>query len=141
MDHPTTLHVRQVRSILESLPAERQTAMFSATWPEEVQELAEEFAGDYTFMNIGSTELSANKDIRQKVHLHPLHHLLHNLHHHHHLNHHQHHLHHQHHQHHLPRHLLHFTQVTVCPPDYKQEAFLTDLEGELQGKKVSVRTR
>ena len=56
-----------MRSILESLPAERQTAMFSATWPEEVQELAEEFAGDYTFMNIGSTELSANKDIRQKV--------------------------------------------------------------------------
>ena len=59
--------------------------MFSATWPEEVQvttssgflvfkmiltnltsqELASEFLGDFTFMNVGSVELSANKDITQ----------------------------------------------------------------------------
>ena len=45
-------------------------------------------------MNIGSIELSANKNITQKV--------------------------------------------TVCPRDYKQEAFLGDLEGDMLGKKVLV---
>ena len=58
------------------------------------KELANEFLGDYTFMNIGSVELSANKNITQKV--------------------------------------------TVCPQDYKQEAFLGDLEGDMLGKKVLV---
>ena len=57
----------QVRSVLEQLKSERQTMMFSATWPEEVQDLAREFLGDYTFMNIGSVELSANKNITQSV--------------------------------------------------------------------------
>jgi len=84
----------QVRGILENVKEDRQTAMFSATWPKEVQELANEFLGDYTFMNIGSIELSANKNITQKV--------------------------------------------TVCPRDYKQEAFLGDLEGDMLGKRVLV---
>jgi len=57
----------QVRSVLEQLKSERQTMMFSATWPEEVQDLAREFLGEYTFMNIGSVELSANKNITQSV--------------------------------------------------------------------------
>jgi len=57
----------QVRTILEGVRDERQTLMFSATWPEEVQELANEFLGDYTFMNIGSVELSANHNITQQV--------------------------------------------------------------------------
>ena len=47
-------------------------------------------------MNIGSVELSANKNITQKV--------------------------------------------IVCPKDYKQEAFLGDLEADMQGKKVLVFT-
>jgi len=84
----------QVRSILESVKQERQTVMFSATWPEEVQDLANEFLNDYTFMNVGSVELSANKNITQCV--------------------------------------------TVCPVDYKQEAFLQDMESELKGKKTLV---
>merc|ERR1712107_210647 len=46
---------------------ERQTMMFSATWPEEVQGLASEFLGDYTFMKIGSVDLCANKNIDQEV--------------------------------------------------------------------------
>merc|ERR1719461_1112953 len=46
---------------------DRQTLMFSATWPEEVQDLASEFLGDYTFMKIGSVDLCANKDIHQEV--------------------------------------------------------------------------
>jgi len=57
----------QIRSILEVLQEKRQTMMFSATWPEEVQDLASEFLNEYTFMNIGSTELSANKNITQGV--------------------------------------------------------------------------
>jgi len=57
----------QIRSILEVLQEKRQTMMFSATWPEEVQELASEFLDEFTFMNIGSTELSANKNITQSV--------------------------------------------------------------------------
>jgi len=57
----------QVRSVLKATNDKRQTMMFSATWPEEVQELAADFLGDYTFMNIGSIELSANKNITQEV--------------------------------------------------------------------------
>jgi len=57
----------QIRSILEAINSDRQVLMFSATWPEEVQDLAKEFLRDYTFMSIGSTVLSANKNITQKV--------------------------------------------------------------------------
>jgi len=57
----------QVRAVLEAVREERQTMMFSATWPEEVQELASEFLGQYTFMKIGSVELCANKNISQEV--------------------------------------------------------------------------
>jgi len=86
----------QVRSILDEVSKERQTVMFSATWPEEVQELAREFLDDYTFMNVGSIELSANRNITQKV--------------------------------------------NVCPVNYKQEAFLNDMEGEMMDKKILVFT-
>jgi len=57
----------QVRFVLEAVKEERQTMMFSATWPEEVQELAQEFLGDFTFMKIGSVDLCANKNIHQEV--------------------------------------------------------------------------
>lgn len=57
----------QVRSVLDAVGEERQTMMFSATWPEEVQELASEFLGDFTFMKIGSVDLCANKNIEQEV--------------------------------------------------------------------------
>lgn len=57
----------QIRGVLEHVKAERQMLMFSATWPEEVRELAKDFLGSYTFMQIGSAELSANKNIMQEV--------------------------------------------------------------------------
>ena len=57
----------QVRSVLDAVGEERQTMMFSATWPEEVQDLASEFLGDFTFMKIGSVDLCANKNIEQEV--------------------------------------------------------------------------
>ena len=43
--------------------------MWSATWPKEVQTLAEDFLKDYVHVNIGSLELAANHNIRQLVHV------------------------------------------------------------------------
>jgi len=57
----------QIRGVLEHVKNERQMLMFSATWPEEVRDLAKDFLGSYTFMQIGSAELSANKNIIQEV--------------------------------------------------------------------------
>jgi superfamily II DNA/RNA helicase len=41
--------------------------MWSATWPKEVRNLAEEFLHNYIMLNIGSLELSANHNINQIV--------------------------------------------------------------------------
>merc|ERR1719193_1570283 len=57
----------QIRAIMEEIKQERQVLMFSATWPKDVKELAEDFLGEYTFLNIGSIELSANKNIKQEI--------------------------------------------------------------------------
>merc|ERR1719410_2566479 len=57
----------QVRSVMEAACPDRQTMMFSATWPDEVKDLAQEFLGNFTFMKIGSEELCANKNIHQEV--------------------------------------------------------------------------
>ena len=59
----------QIRSIVDQLPkrAQRQTLMWSATWPEDVRELAEDYLNDFIQVNIGSSELHANHNIRQVV--------------------------------------------------------------------------
>jgi superfamily II DNA/RNA helicase len=41
--------------------------MWSATWPKEVQNLAEDFLRDYIQLNIGSLTLAANHNILQIV--------------------------------------------------------------------------
>ncbi|MGP1945245.1 MAG: hypothetical protein ACTS8A_03830 [Arsenophonus sp. ET-LJ4-MAG3] len=41
--------------------------MWSATWPKEVRNLAEEFLNNYLQVNIGSLQLSANHNIMQIV--------------------------------------------------------------------------
>jgi superfamily II DNA/RNA helicase len=41
--------------------------MWSATWPKEVQQLAESFLKNYIQINIGSTQLVANHSILQIV--------------------------------------------------------------------------
>jgi len=41
--------------------------MWSATWPREVQTLAETFLINYIQINIGSTQLTANHSILQIV--------------------------------------------------------------------------
>lgn len=41
--------------------------MWSATWPKEVRGLAEDFLNDYIQINVGGTQLTANKNIKQFV--------------------------------------------------------------------------
>ncbi|XP_065314199.1 uncharacterized protein LOC135923405 [Gordionus sp. m RMFG-2023] len=56
-----------IRKIIKSISTpNRQTLMFSATWPKEVHSLANDFLQNYVQINIGSMEISANKNIVQK---------------------------------------------------------------------------
>uniref|UniRef100_A0A1I7YPP6 RNA helicase n=1 Tax=Steinernema glaseri TaxID=37863 RepID=A0A1I7YPP6_9BILA len=57
----------QMRRILGQIRPDRQTLMFSATWPKEVRDLARDFQKDAAFLNVGSMELSANHNITQKI--------------------------------------------------------------------------
>lgn len=41
--------------------------MWSATWPKEVRQLAEDFLKEYVQINIGALQLSANHNILQIV--------------------------------------------------------------------------
>lgn len=49
------------------LQPDRQILMWSATWPKEVRQLAEEFLTDYTQINVGALQLHANHNILQIV--------------------------------------------------------------------------
>lgn len=56
----------QIRSLVGQVRPDRQTLLWSATWPKEVQALARDFlAADNCQLNIGSMELHANKNITQ----------------------------------------------------------------------------
>ncbi|KAK0173687.1 hypothetical protein PV328_006845 [Microctonus aethiopoides] len=57
----------QIRKIIEQIRPDRQVLMWSATWPKEVRNLAEEYLTDYTQLNVGSLSLSANHNILQIV--------------------------------------------------------------------------
>ncbi|RUS88950.1 hypothetical protein EGW08_003286 [Elysia chlorotica] len=57
----------QIRKILEQIRPDRQTLMWSATWPKEVRRLAEEFLNDYIQVNIGALQLTANHNILQII--------------------------------------------------------------------------
>ncbi|CAH9068543.1 unnamed protein product [Cuscuta europaea] len=59
---------RQVRSILEDMPppGKRQTMLFSATFPAEIQRLAAEFLSNYIFLSAGKVGSSTDR-IDQKV--------------------------------------------------------------------------
>ncbi|KAH8854317.1 putative ATP-dependent RNA helicase DDX17 [Schistosoma japonicum] len=56
-----------IRRVVSQVRPDRQTLMWSATWPREVKALAEDFLYDYIQINVGSTKLSANHNIRQHV--------------------------------------------------------------------------
>lgn len=57
----------QIRKIIEQIRPDRQVLMWSATWPKEIQALAEDFLSDYIKVNIGSLNLSANNNIKQII--------------------------------------------------------------------------
>ena len=58
----------QIRRIVqeEGMPRERQTFMFSATFPAEIQRLASDFMKDYVFVAVGRVG-AASKDVTQRV--------------------------------------------------------------------------
>jgi len=58
----------QIRKILREIPSRRHTLFFTATWPKEIQRLANEFLRDAYQVQIGNRdELKANQDITQLV--------------------------------------------------------------------------
>nr|XP_019010017.1 ATP-dependent RNA helicase DBP2-A [Kwoniella pini CBS 10737]OCF48798.1 ATP-dependent RNA helicase DBP2-A [Kwoniella pini CBS 10737] len=57
----------QIRKIVSQIRPDRQTLLFSATWPKEVQRLAMDFLHDFIQVNIGSMELTANHNVQQHV--------------------------------------------------------------------------
>lgn len=59
----------QIRQIMSQLRPDRQTLMWSATWPTKVQALASEFFQDPITIHVGSTELRANPNVTQKIHI------------------------------------------------------------------------
>merc|ERR1719244_1570001 len=54
-----------IKAIIKMTHPERQTCLFSATWPEAIRNLASEFLTDPIKVTIGSDDLSANKRIKQ----------------------------------------------------------------------------
>ena len=60
----------QCGTVVNVLPLpqpDRQTLMWSATWPKEVRQLAEDFLKEYVQINVGALQLSANHNILQIV--------------------------------------------------------------------------
>ena len=56
----------QVRKVLELVRPDRQTLMFSATWPTQVRRLASEFLRNAATIQIGKLS-AANTNIKQNV--------------------------------------------------------------------------
>lgn len=61
----------EIRRLLEmtGMPAktERQTLLFSATFPEEIQRMAQDILNNYLFVTVGKVG-GANTDIEQRIH-------------------------------------------------------------------------
>lgn len=57
----------QIRKILGQIRPDRQTLMWSATWPKEVKKLSADFMNTPIHINVGSMNLSANHNILQIV--------------------------------------------------------------------------
>jgi len=56
-----------IKKIMSYLPTQRQTAMFSATWPEEIRALAGQYLTKPVKIIIGSDDLTANSRVTQIV--------------------------------------------------------------------------
>lgn len=46
--------------------SQRQVLMFSATWPIEVHEIANDYLSDYVHLKIGAMHHTVNPDVRQE---------------------------------------------------------------------------
>lgn len=58
----------QIRKIVKEVPSQRQTLMYTATWPKEVRKIAADLLVNPVQVNIGNVdELVANKSITQVV--------------------------------------------------------------------------
>lgn len=57
----------QIRKIVGQIRPDRQTCMWSATWPKEIRQLAADFQHNFIQVNIGSHDLAANHRITQIV--------------------------------------------------------------------------
>ncbi|RIA95299.1 P-loop containing nucleoside triphosphate hydrolase protein [Glomus cerebriforme] len=57
----------EIRQIIVKTRKNRQTVMFSATWPESVRKLANDFLNNPMKVAIGSPDLSANNNVTQIV--------------------------------------------------------------------------
>ncbi|CAF1347441.1 unnamed protein product [Rotaria magnacalcarata] len=57
----------QIRKIVKCIRPDRQTTMFSATWPKEVQKLASDFMTNCAHITLGKAVLNANQNIHQIV--------------------------------------------------------------------------
>jgi ATP-dependent RNA helicase DDX5/DBP2 len=57
----------QIRKIVSQIRPDRQTLLWSATWPKEVQALARDFLNDAYQVHVGSLDLRANVNITQIV--------------------------------------------------------------------------
>jgi ATP-dependent RNA helicase DBP3 len=56
-----------IRAIMGYTPKDRQTLMFSATWPESVRKLASDFLNNPMRVTIGSPDLAASQNVQQIV--------------------------------------------------------------------------
>ncbi|KAI8393480.1 P-loop containing nucleoside triphosphate hydrolase protein [Radiomyces spectabilis] len=57
----------QIRKIVNQIRPDRQTLMWSATWPKSVQRLAESYLKEYIQVTVGSLQLSASHNVTQIV--------------------------------------------------------------------------
>lgn len=57
----------QLRKIVGQIRPDRQVLMWSATWPKEIQGLANDYLGEYYQVTVGSLDLTANKDVTQII--------------------------------------------------------------------------
>lgn len=57
----------QIRKIVGQIRPDRQTLMWSATWPKEVQNLARDFLTNPIQVNIGSLGLKVTDHVKQKI--------------------------------------------------------------------------
>ena len=57
----------QIRKIVSQIRPDRQTLMWSATWPKEVQALARDFLHDPIQVNVGSMDLHVTDHVKQVI--------------------------------------------------------------------------